>query len=194
MRLTRDYFERDTLTVAKELIGTVLFRQTPQGTVAGCIVETEAYLGERDPAAHSYKGKRDRTAVLYGDKACAYVYLIYGMYHCLNLTSGDTGLPECVLIRALEPIEGLPLMRARRGKVADKGLCNGPGKLCQALALTREQNGTDLIRTDGGLWIESGTPLATVASPRVNIDYAGDASLWPWRFTAENSPFISRKP
>lgn len=194
MRLTRDFFERDTLTVARELLGSVLWRDTPQGVVAGRIVETEAYLGERDPAAHTYKGKSERTAVLYEDKGCAYVYLIYGMYHCLNLTSGARGVPECVLIRALEPIEGLSLMQQRRGQTAVQKLCSGPGKLCRALSLTREQNGADLVKSDGGLWIERGAAVEAVASPRVNIDYAGDAAAWPWRFTEKGSRFLSQKP
>lgn len=185
MPLSREFFERDTVRVAQELLGTVLWCRTDEGTVAGRIVETEAYLGPKDPAAHTYKGKTERVAVLYGEKGLAYLYRIYGLYHCLNVATGDTDAPECVLIRALQPLEGLPLMARRRRREAPTDLCSGPGKLCMALALTREQNGRDLTRRESGLWLEPGEPLSFVATPRIGIDYAGEAVSWPLRFVAK---------
>lgn len=194
MGIARDFYERDTVTVARELLGTVLCRRTPEGVCAGRIVETEAYLGQKDPAAHSYKGKTDRVAVLFGPKGLSYIYRIYGIYHCLNIATGPAGVPECVLIRALEPLQGLPLMSLRRGREEKTALCSGPGKLCQALALDRGQNGADLTAPEGGLWLEPGEVLPAVASPRIGIDYAGEAALWPLRFTAAGNAYLSRKP
>ena len=114
MRIGREFFERDTLAVARDLIGQVLVSESPEGTARGIIVETEAYLGTLDDAAHTYKGRSERTQPLFGRKGCAYVYLIYGMYCCLNFSTGPGDAPECVLIRALEPAGGLELMSARR--------------------------------------------------------------------------------
>jgi DNA-3-methyladenine glycosylase len=129
-RLKRHFFERDTLIVAKELLGKTLVRVTEEGAVRARIVETEAYLGEIDDAAHTYKGKSERTRAAYGEKGAAYIYLIYGMYCCFNITTGEPNKPEMVLIRALEPLEGETLMKARRLKAKkDIDLCNGPGKL-----------------------------------------------------------------
>jgi len=194
VRLTRDFFERDTLEVAKDLLGKRLVRNSEQGDiVSGIIVETEAYCGRFDPACHSYKGKTERTHVMFGEKGCAYIYLIYGMYHCLNLTCGLPGEPECVLIRALEPVEGIALMHHRRGTEKVKNLCSGPGKLCIALDAHRGINGADLC--DGeALYLEEGiVPQEITASPRINIGYAGEAVGYPWRFTITGSPFVSVK-
>lgn len=194
MRLTRDFFERDTPEVARDLLGKRLIRQTEDGkTTAGIIVETEAYCGRFDEACHSYKGKTERTKVMFGPKGHAYIYLIYGMYHCLNLTSGKPGEPECVLIRALEPIEGLHHMHERRGTDKHKNLCSGPGKLAMALDTPRDLNGIDLC-TGQTLYLETGieTPPVTT-SPRVNIGYAGEAVGYPWRFTITGSPYVSVK-
>lgn len=194
MPLSRAFYQRDTVTVARELLGTVLCRRTPEGLCAGRIVETEAYLGRQDPAAHSYKGKTDRVAVLFGPKGVSYIYCIYGIYHCLNLATGPADAPECVLIRALEPLEGLPLMVLRRGTEKPTALCSGPGKLCQALSLSRAHTGTDLTVPEGGLWLEPGDTLPAVTSPRIGIDYAGEAARWPLRFTAAESAYLSRPP
>lgn len=194
MVLSPAFFQRDTLTVARELVGKELWRDTPEGRCGGVIVETEAYGGRRDPAAHSYKGRTDRVAVLFGEKGHAYIYQIYGMYMCLNLACGPQDEPECVLIRALEPMEGLPQMAQRRGRKEPRELCSGPGKLCRALALTREQNGLCVTRADSGLFVSDAPSLPTDASRRVNIDYAGEAAAWPWRFTARGSAFLSRRP
>ena len=194
MILPRAFYERDTVTVARDLVGQILIRRTQEGICAGRIVETEAYLGERDPAAHSYRGRTERVRVQFGPAGHAYVYLIYGMYWCLNFTSGPAGVPEVVLLRALEPISGLKLMSARRGTDRDTALCSGPGKLCRAMAVGREQYGADLCREQDGLWVEAGESLATDTSPRIGVDYAGEAAAWPLRFTARGSRFLSRPP
>jgi len=195
MRLTRDFFERDTLEVARDLLGKRLVRQTEDGKItAGIIVETEAYCGRFDEACHSYKGKTERTAVMFGPKGHAYIYLIYGMYHCLNLTSGKEGEPECVLIRALEPIEGLHHMHERRGTDKLKNLCSGPGKLAMALDTPKTLSGLDLC-TGETLYLEHRIEVSEVTtSPRINIAYAGEAAHYPWRFTITGSPHVSVKP
>lgn len=190
--MQRDFFERDTLEVARALLGQVLVRVTDEGTTRGVIVETEAYLGQRDDAAHTYKGRSERTRAAYGDSGCAYVYLIYGMHCCFNITAGSPGVPEMVLLRALAPIEGLPLMAARRGTEKEKALCSGPGKLCRAMAIDRSLYGEDLCGS-GRFYLESGvTPAHIVATPRIRVDYAQLCREEPWRFTDADSPFLSR--
>ncbi len=192
MILPRAFYERDTLEVASGLLGQVLVRETSEGTARGVIVETEAYLGERDDAAHSYKGKSERVRVQYGPAGLAYIYMIYGIYHCLNITSGPAGAPEVVLIRALEPAGGLELMKKRRGTDRLENLCSGPGKLCMALDIGRELYGADLCEK-GGLYIESGgTPARISTSKRIGIDYAVSSRDMPWRFCAAGSQFLSR--
>lgn len=192
-RLKREFFERDTLIVAKELLGKTLIRVTDEGTVKARIVETEAYLGEADDAAHTYKGKSERTRVAYGEKGLAYIYLIYGMYCCFNITSGECGKPEMVLIRALEPISGEELMKKRRAKAKKReDLANGPGKLCRALAVDRALYGEDLITserfyiTDGAIEGEAGV------GARKNINYAERCKDEPWRFFIKNNKYISK--
>ena len=133
--------------IARELIGCTLVSISGEGTLAGRIVEAEAYLGKADSAAHAFRGRVDgRTEVLYRQGGYAYVFLIYGMYSCFNVSTGPEGVPECVLIRALEPLEGIELMRSRRGREKLTDLCSGPGKLCQAMGISREQYGSDLTR------------------------------------------------
>jgi len=192
MILERSFYERDTVQVAKELVGQILVRRTPEGETGGVIVETEAYLGKIDPAAHSYKGSADRVRVQYGPAGCAYVYLIYGMHWCFNITSGPYGVPEAVLIRALEPVDGLSLMAQRRGTDKPLQLCSGPGKLCRAMAIGRAQYGADLCSREDGLWLEAGKTLDTEATPRIGVDYAGEASLWPLRFVAKETRYSSK--
>ena len=195
MRLTRDFFEQDTITVAKALLGLRLVRREPDGGVtAGLIVETEAYCGYSDPACHSYKGNTERVRAMFGARGHAYIYLIYGMYHCLNVVSGAPGEPEAVLIRALEPVEGIDLMETRRKTNKPKQLMSGPGKLTMAMDICRDFYGTDLA-TSEDLYLESigHTPEIT-ASKRIGIDYAGEAADWLWRFSVTGSPYISVKP
>lgn len=190
--LARDFYSRDTELVARDLLGTVLECETPQGTAAGMIVETEAYLGEHDPACHAAVGRTHRTTPLYGAPGTAYVYFIYGMYWCVNAVTREEGLPSAVLIRALEPVAGLRLMRQRRPRArSDRDLCSGPGKLCLALGITRVHNGVSLQR--GPLKIREGTTVSdahVLVTPRVGITKAAD---WPLRWAIAGNPNVSRR-
>jgi DNA-3-methyladenine glycosylase len=166
-----------------------------EGTTTGIIVETEAYLGIDDRACHTYGGRASRrTAIMYEEGGRAYIYLIYGMYWCLNLTTRERGIPEAVLIRALEPVTGIDLMRQRRGipgkRPAD--LAGGPGKLCQALAIDGSLYGEDV----GGdtLFVREGIAVPSEqisTSPRVNIDYAGEAADREWRYFIKGNSSVS---
>ena len=195
MRLSREFFEQDTCTVAKSLLGCRLIRRDAEGGVtAGIIVETEAYCGYADAACHSYKGKSERTRAMFGPRGHAYIYLIYGMYHCFNVVSGPPGEPEAVLIRALEPVEGLDLLRRRRGTDKVRNLMSGPGKLCMAMDIHRGLYGVDLLG-DANLYLEAADDLPEItASKRINIGYAGEAADYPWRFSVKDNPFVSVKP
>ena len=191
MILPRSFYEGDSREVARNLLGQVLVRESEEGIAAGIIVETEAYLGKRDDAAHSYKGATERVRVLFGEKGAAYIYLIYGIYHCLNIASGPAGEPECVLIRALEPVEGLELMARRRGTEKVRDLCRGPGRLCQALAIGRSLYGADVTKP-GPLYIREGRrPEKILSTPRIGIEYAFHTKDEPWRYIVSGSPFVS---
>ncbi len=195
MLLTEDFFRRDTLTVARELIGCTVVSLAGGRETRGRIVETEAYCGPRDPAAHSYRGRTERVRALYEGKGLAYIYFIYGMYWCLNLSCGPEGDPDCVLIRALEPAGGIDAMRGRRGTDKLTNLCSGPGKLTQALGVTKEFYGAKVFDPASPLTVEAGAGgLAVNASPRIGIDYAGDAKNWPWRFTLSGNKYVSKTP
>ena len=162
--------------------------------VSGMIVETEAYLGVTDRGAHSYGGRRtQRNEVTYGTGGRAYVFFIYGMYYQLNVVTGPAETPHVVLIRAVEPIDGIETMRQRRGEMKDRNLTSGPGKLCIALAIDRSLNGENL-RGDR-IWLEdhrsfSGDEIAV--GPRIGIDYAGEDAEKPWRFWVKDNLFVSR--
>lgn len=197
--LPRSFYLRPTLVIARRLLGQLLVHETPDGIAAGRIVETEAYRGPADRAAHSRDGHRSaRNEVMYGPPGHAYVYFIYGMHHCVNVVTQRIDVPEAVLIRALEPVAGVALMRARRG--IDAGpewrLCRGPGALCQALGIDRALNGADLTR--GTLTIRSARPVPprhVARTPRIGVDYAGDDAAHPWRFVVTTSPAVSgRRP
>jgi DNA-3-methyladenine glycosylase len=186
MILPRRFYNRPTVDVAKDLIGKVL----RHGETAGIIVETEAYLGEDDLAAHSARGVTDRTKVIFGAPGHAYVYFIYGMYECLNLVAEPAGKPGCVLIRALEPVDGIDLMRERRQKARRvEDLASGPGKLTLAMGITRALNGADV--TGPPLVVEnSRTRPEIVTTTRIGITHCAD---WPLRFYAAGNRFVSRK-
>ncbi|GAB7389306.1 DNA-3-methyladenine glycosylase [Bacillaceae bacterium] len=203
----KSFFAQPTLTLAKRLLGMELVHEAPEGTAAGRIVEVEAYLGPEDKAAHSYGGRlTERTKVMYGPPGHAYLFHIYGMHICFNVVSGPVGKPEAILVRALEPTQGIPLMAARRriavlqekdGRLKlrqRKLLTNGPGKLCQALGLTMEHYGCDLTVPPVYLR-KTGEPLpdeAIASGPRINIDYAEEAREYPWRFWIKGNPFVSK--
>lgn len=182
-KLTRKFYTRDTLTVARELLGKVLIHKTDQGILAGRIVETEAYLGPQDRAAHSYGGKRTkRTEIMYAQGGYAYVYLIYGMYCCMNVVSAREGLPQAVLLRALSPAPAY-------GRLLRKA--DGPGKLCQAMGIGRNAYGLDLCGDTLYLVEDGFIPGETAESPRIGIDYAGEARHYPWRFYLPHDPNVS---
>jgi DNA-3-methyladenine glycosylase len=189
--LPRAFYARPTLAVARALIGKLLWRETAAGCVGGMIVETEAYVSAEDAAAHGYGGPTARTATMYGPPGHAYVYFTYGMHHCLNCVTETEGIGAAVLLRALEPVAGIALMRERRGtKIADRDLLRGPARLCQAFALTRADDGLDL--TGAALWLTENPDWrddAVIAtSPRVGISRAVDL---PWRFYLAGSPWVS---
>ena len=191
-RLTRAFFRRDALTLAPALLGCVITATSPEGKVSARIIETEAYMGLDDPAAHTVTGKpTPRTAIVFGDAGYAYTYLIYGMHWCLNIVANAPGIPHCVLIRALEPLSGTRLMTRRRHTDAPAAWCSGPGKLCAALGITGAQNGADLLAPP--LKLTFGPPPTSVAAvPRVGIG-SGPEAAWPWRFYDADSRFISRR-
>jgi len=199
LTLSREFYERDTLTVARELLGKYLVHNSSDGITVGKIVETEAYIGPHDPASHAYKGKRTtRTEVQFGPGGYAYIYQIYGKNFCFNIVTQKIEMPEVVLIRALEPIEGLELMAKRRGfsrltSKITKELTNGPSKLCQAMGIDKSLYGINLC--GDVLFIAEPNPDQTfeiIATPRINIDYAGDAKHYNWRFLIKNNKFVSK--
>ena len=185
--LARDFYKRTTEVVARDLLGKLLVRTHPEGVTALRLTEVEAYLGIDDPACHTYRGRRTpRTETMWGDAGHAYVYLVYGLHNCLNVVTAGMERPEAVLIRAGVVEEGKQLVRARRGpKVGEASLTDGPGKLCQALAITRGDDGVDLCAPDSALQICDGgveIPEERVRRlPRVGVDYAGEAASWPLR-------------
>ncbi len=190
--LAARFYERDTEQVARDLLGAILRCTSPEGVASGRIVETEAYLGEHDLACHAAAGLTARTKWLYGPPGTAYVYFIYGVHWCFNAVTRSAGLPSAVLIRAVEPVEGMELMRTRRGAVRDRDLANGPGKLCAALGITGEVNGMPL--RESAIEILQGEPVpdANVAiTPRIGIT---KCAAWPLRWLVADSPWASRTP
>jgi len=193
--LRRDFFVRDTLTVARELLGQRLVRVLDGERLTGHIVEVEAYIGEDDQACHARFGRTRRNAPMYGPPGHAYVYLIYGMHHCLNIVTEREGYPAAVLIRALEPLEGIDEMRARRGGRPDLPLTSGPARLCQALDIDRQFNGADMCAPDAILFLEEGTFVpdeAVATGPRIGVRGDGVAATSPWRFYTQGNQYISR--
>lgn len=193
-RLPRSFYAREVLEVAEACVGKVLVHASPAGLVAGRIVESEAYRGPEDRAAHSAGGRRTRrTEVMFGPAGHAYLFLLYGMHWAFNLVAGNEGEPHVVLIRALEPVLGLEHMAARR-KVAASSvtLANGPGKLCAALGLDGSAYGLDL--TGEQLWLAEGARGEVGTSPRINIDYAGEWANKAWRFFERGNRHVSVAP
>lgn len=193
-----EFFQRtDTLRVARETLGKLLVVPDTNGNrVSGMIVEVEAYLGVEDKAAHSYGGRRTaRNEVTYGAGGHSYVFFIYGMYYQLNFVFGPVDHPHVLLIRAVEPVEGIETMRLRRGQMKDRNLTSGPGKLCIAFGIDRAKNGADL----GGdtIWVEnyrSFTESEIAVGPRIGIDYAEEFAEEPWRFWVTDNQYVSKTP
>lgn len=192
--LPREFYGQDTRAAAQKLLGQLVLRRLPTGeTLSGIIVETEAYLTD-DPACHAYRGQTPRNSAMFGPPGHAYVYFTYGLHMMLNLVCAPQGVAEAVLIRALEPVEGVELMRLNRGGMAEtRQLTNGPGKLAQALALTRlSHNEADVTDPAGELMIlpNDSSPFATVTTTRIGITQGVDL---PWRYYVAGNAFVSRK-
>jgi DNA-3-methyladenine glycosylase len=194
-RLSQDFFARDTLTVARELLGQRLVRVLDGRRLSGRIVEVEAYVGENDQASHAHPGPTRRNAPMYGPPGHAYVYLIYGMHHCVNIVTEREGFPAAVLVRALEPLEGIERMQALRGGRSDLPLTSGPARLCQALDIDRRFDGVDLCASDALLFLEQDTivPDEVIATgPRIGVRGDKIAVTRPWRFYVRDNRHISR--
>ena len=197
VKLGREFYtRRDTLRVARELLGKRLVVAHPAGErVSGRIVETESYMGPEDKAAHSYNHRRTpRTEIMYAEGGMVYVFFIYGMYFQLNVVTGAASVPHVVLIRAVEPEEGIERMRLLRPGRKDRELTSGPGKLCMAFGIDRSLNGADLLGKR--IWIEDTgkrvPPSQISTGPRIGIDYAEEYAAKPWRFWLKGNPFVSR--
>ncbi|MGH2676828.1 MAG: DNA-3-methyladenine glycosylase [Actinomycetota bacterium] len=183
--LPRRFYGRDSLELARDLIGRVLLREVDGVRLAGRIVEAEAYRPD-DPASHSFRGPTRRNATMFGPPGRAYVYISHGIHHCLNLTAGGAA---AVLLRALEPVAGLSEMTRRRGVAEPRLLCAGPGRLCQALGVSVVDDGRDLTTRDG-LWVAAGRPAESVlTTPRIGLSVAVGE---PWRFVEAGSRYLSR--
>lgn len=189
--LPRAFYERETEIVAREMLGTVLECETDDGLASGIIVETEAYLGEHDLSCHAAAGRTARTEPLYGPPGSSYVYFIYGMYWCFNAVTRSEGLPSAVLVRALEPLDGVALMHKRRQRIRNEvQLTNGPGKLCTALGIDGSMNGKSLHRKP--LRICEGEPVAddkVEVTTRIGITRCAD---WPLRWIVKGNRFVSK--
>src|SRR5574341_759439 len=192
MPLPRSFYDRPTLTVARELIGARLVRILNGRELVGLITEAEAYIGEEDLGCHAKAGRTPRTAVMYGEPGHAYVYFTYGNHWMLNVVTEREGFPAAVLIRAIQPIEGAEIMSARRGGRDTFG----PGKLCQAMGITKSENGIDLTESTNGLWIEAGLQVPdslVTKSPRVGLNSVPEP--WKsktWRFLVKGHVIASR--
>ena len=196
-KLPRKFYTRpNVVTVARELLGKLLVVPADNGErISGRIVELEAYRGPQDRAAHSYGGRRTkRTETMYGIGGTAYVFFVYGMYYQFNVVTNVADAPHAVLIRAIEPVEGIELMRKRRHGQSDHNLTNGPGKLCVAMAIDRKLDAADLL--GNRVWLEDAEhiPRSQIASgPRIGIDYAEEWRDKPWRFWIRRNPYVSRR-
>jgi DNA-3-methyladenine glycosylase len=188
LHLPRSFYARDTRLVARALLGQVVVHQSVDGLAAGRIIETEAYLGPDDLASHAATRRKERIEVMWREPGTAYIYRSYGIHAMLNVVAQPPGAIGAVLIRAVEPLAGISLMQQRRGTEDLRALCSGPGKLCQAMAIRLDQQGTDLVTSDT-LWFAPGEPVSTIsASGRIGISQAKDD---PWRYWETGSPFVS---
>jgi DNA-3-methyladenine glycosylase len=193
IKLPRSFYGRPAVEVANDLLGKVLVRRLGRKNLSGKIVETEAYVGPHDLACHASKGHTPRTSVMFGPPGYAYVYMIYGFYFCLNVVTEPPGYPAAVLIRAIEPLDNVGLMRKlRKNPERETNITSGPGKLCMAMSIDKQLNGADLLGT--AIWIEDRSLDAgnILTGPRVGVDYAGEFKDKPWRFFVDGNPHVSR--
>ena len=196
MKLPREFYTRsDVLEVARDLLGKKLVVPNRSGgRVAGIIVETEAYRGPEDKASHAYNGRRTRrTETMYGVGGTAYVYFVYGMYHQFNAVTNIEDVPHAILVRAVEPVEGLDIIRRRRPGRFEHELTSGPGRLCVAMGIDRKLDKADLL--GDRVWIEEGVTISRrqiARGPRIGIDYAEEWVKKAWRFWIRDNPFVSR--
>ena len=194
-KLPRSFYLQPTLKIAAQLPGKYLIRRLGKEKLVGRIVEVEAYLGSHDPASHAFRGKTRRNEVMFRTGGHAYVYFTYGMHFCFNIVTEQEGIGHAVLLRAIEPLQGVGVMQRhrRRGHAENSlvDLCNGPAKLCQAYGIARAQNGTDLCGTE--IWIAEDTPghqgMTVARSTRIGISVGLEHK---WRFYLSNCPFVSR--
>lgn len=194
-KLPADFYQsEDVVDLAQQLLGKRLVTRINEVKTAGIIVETEAYRGSEDRASHAFGGRRTaRTETMYLPGGHAYIYLCYGIHHLFNVVTAPADTPFAILVRAVEPVEGIETMLERRGKDSLKpNLTAGPGSMSQALGITTKLDATPL--TSDQIWIEEGSTISKrkiIASPRVGVDYAGDHAQWPWRFRVKDNPYTS---
>jgi DNA-3-methyladenine glycosylase len=203
-RLPLEFYTRwDVLQIARDLLGKVLVTQFEGQQTAGIITETEAYRAPDDRACHAFGNRRTaRTEIMFQEGGRAYIYLCYGIHHLFNVVTGPEEMAHAVLIRAIEPVEGLEIMQVRRGKSATGSqrakiaLTTGPGALSRAMGLTTVFTGQSLLELDAPVWIEGRgrqvLPEEITAGPRIGVDYAGECAAWPWRFWLKNTPFVKK--
>jgi len=201
-KLDREFYNRDSIIVAKELLGKLLVHEINGRRISARIVEAEAYMGFTDKAAHSYGGKRTpRVEVMYGGPGYSYIFIIYGMYCCFNIVTREEENPQAVLIRAVQPVEGVEWMAHERyGKTFEEltrkqrqGLTNGPGKLCTSLSIGSAFNGVDLCSNEIYVEEDGARDISIVSTTRVGVDYAEEAKDYPWRFYIEGNEYVSVK-
>ena len=196
MKLDYDFYQNDAVTAAKDLLGKIIVREINGQKIMTKIVDTEAYMGAEDKASHAYNNKKTkRTKTMFGKGGLAYIYLIYGMYHCFNVVTAVKDDPHAVLIRAVEPVDGLELIKKNRNIKSSniEDLTNGPGKLSQALKIDKSLDGCDLVKSNKlYLLDQENNDFKVVAAPRVNIDYAEEYKDKLWRFYIRGNKFISK--
>ena len=186
VRLPREFYLRDTVRVARDLLGKVVMRRTADGWLAGRIVETEAYHGPLDAASHAHRGETPRNAPMFGEGGFAYVYQVYGVWVCLNAVTREAGFPAAVLVRAIAPVSEGGLLETRTGA--------GPGKLCRALGIDKRLSGLNLVSSPELWFADDGVRARRIsAGPRVGVDYAGLWAQKPWRFWIAGNASVSRK-
>ncbi len=195
LRLDLSFYQKDAITLAQDLLGKLLIREIDGEKIMAKIVETEAYMGPEDKAAHSYNNKRtERTEVMFGRAGRAYIYLIYGKYYCLNIVAALENIPQAVLIRAVEPVKGVEIIKKNRPIKSQKiqDLTNGPGKLCDALKIDKSFNGTDLVYENQLYILDHPQNFKIQSSKRINIDYAQEYKDKLWRFYIKENSFVSK--